>query len=125
MPRWAAIHDAGSARPPAELRYGVAIQTHSASHGRWNCDEISASKRLSLLVCSAYGKRSGHGGENYSLFGATDKKLISLLTEDEADIFIVLLKRLLVNSATHGPADVSAVALRGSPSSSSAIGAPA
>ncbi|MBB5420900.1 MarR family transcriptional regulator [Paraburkholderia sp. CNPSo 3155] len=60
-----------------------------------------------------------------AFLGATDKKLISLLTEDEADIFIVLLKRLLVNSATDWPADVSAVALTGSPRFSCAMGAPA
>ncbi|MEM5294413.1 MarR family transcriptional regulator [Burkholderia sp. JPY481] len=60
-----------------------------------------------------------------AFLGATDQKLISLLTEDEADIFMVLLKRLLANSAAHGPADVSAVASTVSPRSFGAIGAPA
>ncbi|MGF6733343.1 hypothetical protein OKW50_005488 [Paraburkholderia youngii] len=44
---------------------GVAIPTHSASHRRWNCNEVPASRRLSLLVRSAYGKRSGHGREDH------------------------------------------------------------
>ncbi|MEX3812370.1 hypothetical protein AB3X96_19230 [Paraburkholderia sp. BR13439] len=60
-----------------------------------------------------------------AFLGAIDQKLISLLTEDEADIFMVLLKRLLVNSAIHGPADVSAVASTVSPRSFGTIGAPA
>ncbi|MGF6541513.1 DNA-binding MarR family transcriptional regulator [Paraburkholderia youngii] len=60
-----------------------------------------------------------------AFLGATDQKLISLLTEDEADIFMALLKRLLVNSATRGAADVSAVASTVSPRSFGAIGAPA
>ncbi|WP_233810181.1 MarR family winged helix-turn-helix transcriptional regulator [Paraburkholderia sp. HP33-1] len=59
-----------------------------------------------------------------AFLGATDERLISLLTEDEVESFVGLLKRLLVNSAAHGPAGASAVALRGSPKPSGAIGAP-
>ncbi|MEM5438748.1 MarR family transcriptional regulator [Paraburkholderia diazotrophica] len=45
-----------------------------------------------------------------AFLGATDNKLISPLTEDEADIFVALLKRLLVNATVHDATDVSTVA---------------
>ncbi|APA84731.1 MarR family transcriptional regulator [Paraburkholderia sprentiae WSM5005] len=60
-----------------------------------------------------------------AILGAADNKLIRLLTEDEADIFIALLKRLLANSPAHGSIDVSRFAVTGSPRPSSVVGAPA
>lgn len=60
-----------------------------------------------------------------AILGAADNKLIGLLTEDEADIFIALLKRLLANSPAHGSIDVSRFAVKGSPRPSSVVGAPA